>query len=249
MSTPPSTPQVTFSVRHVAAWAPGLVDEAAWRTWALGDMPLGVEGVPDLKWMPPLLRRHAGPLGRLACDVGFRAADAAADMPIVFGSRYGDVQRSVDLLTALARHEPLSPTAFSLSVHNAIVGLFAMARADRANAIAIAAGDETVEAAALEACALLADGAERVLLVLADCPLPPIYTTFADTVPAMLAWACVVEPPKDHVLTLARDHAGPAATHAPPRAGAEAVLRFLLGDTTQLHRPGRHGGWRWSRAG
>jgi hypothetical protein len=61
---------------------------------------------------------------------------------------------------------------FGLAVHNASAGLFSIARADRANHIALAAGPATIEHAVIEACGLLADGAPMVLLVACDAPLP-----------------------------------------------------------------------------
>ena len=82
-------------------------------------------------------------------------------MPTVFCSRHGEVSRSVDLLMDLAKAEPLSPTSFGLSVHNATAGLFSIARSDHTNSIALAAGQSSVEHAVIEACGLLADGEPR----------------------------------------------------------------------------------------
>jgi hypothetical protein len=82
-------------------------------------------------------------------------------VPLVFASRHGDVARSMDLLGALASDQPLSPTGFGLSVHNAIAALYSIARGHRGNYLALAAGQATVEAACLEAAGLLADGARE----------------------------------------------------------------------------------------
>ena len=109
----------------------------------------------------------------MACDVAYRALDGAVGVPIVFCSRYGETARSVELLRSLAEHAALSPTAFSLSVHNSVAGLLSIARHDTANSIAIAAGEASAAHGVIEACGLMADGAEQVLVVVADAPLPP----------------------------------------------------------------------------
>jgi hypothetical protein len=219
--------RVRFSVMQLAACEPG-------------------EAAPALSHMPPLLRRHAGRLGRLACDVAYRALDGAAEVPVVFCSRYGEVARSVDLLTALAQGAPLSPTAFGLSVHNAAMGLFSMARKDTANCIAIAAGEESAALGAIEACGLLREGAERVLLVVADCALPEVYQQFADVDQADFAWACVVTPPGSRAISVTWDQA--PAEGSQPRQGPAAldVLRFLQSrDDHMQHMQHTAGGRRW----
>src|SRR5690606_31495741 len=80
---------------------------------------------------------------------------------------------------ALAADEPLSPTGFSLSVHNAIASLHSILQQDRANYLALAAGEATMEAACIEAAALLADGAHEVRVVAYDAPLPDAYAGHA----------------------------------------------------------------------
>ena len=48
------------------------------------------------------------------------------DLPIVFSSRHGDLPKTSTLLADLADKNALSPTAFGLSVHNAIPSLFSI---------------------------------------------------------------------------------------------------------------------------
>lgn len=238
---------VRFSVSRLAGWAPGVSTETEWREWAHGERTIGRDSEPRLEQMPAMLRRHAGRLGRMVCDVAYRVLDGATGVPVVLCSRYGEVGRSVDLLTALARDAELSPTSFGLSVHNAVGGLFAMARRDSANCIALAGGDESAEYGIIETCGLLSAGAERVLLVVGDCPLPAIYDAFADVEPVAFAWGCMVEPPRDGAISLEW-----AAAAARERDGLRApaplaALRFLFdGSRERIHDAnGRR--WRWSR--
>ena len=63
-----------------------------------------------------------------------------AGVPLVFASRHGDVQRSFELLEQMARDEPMSPTHFGLSTHNAVIAQYSIARGLTGNYLATAAG-------------------------------------------------------------------------------------------------------------
>ena len=242
---------VRFSVDRLAAWAPGIESSADWAAWARGDLAPAGDALPPLRQMPAALRRHAGPIGRLACDVAYRALDGAEDVPIIFCSRYGEAERSVQLLTDLARTEPLSPTAFSLSVHNAALGLLSIARRDGANGIAIAAGEASAAHGVIEACGLLADGAPKVLVINAENVLPEVYRSFEDRERVPYAWAALLAPSDGAPISLSwamsDEETSPASTVPPP--AALEVLRFLLtADAELVHTAGSHR-WRWSRGG
>ena len=238
--------ELAFSIARHAAWAPGVASPGRWADWAREPWPLAGGEEPKVAAMPAMLRRRAGFLGRMALEVAYECLGQDADVPTVFCSRHGEVARAVGLLGDLARGEPLSPTAFGLAVHNASAGLFSIARADRANHVALAAGPATLEHAAIEACGLLADGAPMVLLVACDAPLPAVLSGFedCDEQPFAFAWAMV--PAGERPLRLGwRAEAEPAAP-ASGTPGALEVLRFQLGGETLVrHAAGKR--WTWSR--
>ena len=102
---------------------------------------------------------------------------------VVFASRHGELRRTTDILRAISAGEPVSPTAFSLSVLNAMTGVFGIARGDRSAASAISAGAETLGYALLEAHAQYATQPDSpLLLVYADEPADPAYGTIEDEV-------------------------------------------------------------------
>jgi hypothetical protein len=102
---------------------------------------------------------------------------------VVFASRHGELRRTTDILCAISAGEPVSPTAFSLSVLNAMTGIFGIARGDRSPASAISAGPETLGYALLEAHAqFAADPSSPVLMVYADEPADAAYGTIEDEV-------------------------------------------------------------------
>ncbi|QNB00330.1 beta-ketoacyl synthase chain length factor [Massilia sp. Se16.2.3] len=238
--------EVSFSIARHAAWAPGVTSSARWSEWAAQPWRIEPGEGPKLAAMPAMLRRRAGLLGRMALEVAYDCLGQEADVPTVFCSRHGEVGRAIGLLQDLARGEPLSPTAFGLAVHNASAGLFSIARADRANHIALAAGSASVEHAVIEACSLLADGAPSVLLVACDEPLPALLSSFEDCDEQPYAFAWVMVPAGERPLRLSwRREEQEAAPSATP--GGLEVLRFQLGEADRLERGAGAQRWTWSR--
>ncbi len=240
-----STHEVAFSIARHAAWAPGVTSSDAWRAWADAPWPIEMGEEPKVAAMPAMLRRRAGFLGRMALEVAYECAGGQTDVSTVFCSRHGEVARAIELLSDLARGEPLSPTAFGLAVHNASAGLFSIARADRANHVALAGGSATVEHAVIEACGMLADGAPAVLLVACDAPLPALLTPFedCDEQPWAFAWLMTAADAKPLRLSWQGAQAGEASS----TPGGLDVLRFQLGAADPLVRDTGAMRWTWSR--
>ncbi|WP_317202883.1 beta-ketoacyl synthase chain length factor [Janthinobacterium sp.] len=240
------TQGVSFSIARHAAWAPGLDTPEAWREWARAPFPIVAGAEAGVRGMAPMLRRRAGALGKMALEVAYECLEERRDVPTVFCSRHGEVARAVDLLGALARGELLSPTAFGMAVHNASAGLFSIARADRANHVALAGGASTIEHAVIEACGLLADGAPMVLLVACDTALPAPFGAFEDCAEQPHAWAWLMVPAGAAPFTLSWSaDAAPAPARQQP--GGLEVLRFQLGGAAELERRASGRRWRWSR--
>lgn len=236
-----------FSIDKWAAWSPSLPAPADWNDWLQHPQPLHEtgEGSPSLAEMPAALRRRASRCGRAALQAAYWCEPG--DAPIVFASRYGKLARSVEMLEQLAQNEPLSPTAFSLSVHNAIGALFSIARNRPDNYTAIAAGEETVEAAFTEAVGLLADGAPKVTVVYYEAPLPEVYGRFERPGAITHAWACRIVPAVSGGCTLAPEPAAECCAEDDLPADLH-ILRLLTGngEARYAHRSGARG-WQWRR--
>jgi len=243
-----SSSGVSFSIASYAAWAPGVETDEAWRAWANVNCVITGENGAPVNAMPPMLRRRAGFLGKMALEVAYQCLGQRIDVPTLFSSRHGEASRSVDLLLDLANGVPLSPTSFGLSVHNATGGLFSIARGDHASNIALSAGRSSVEHAVIEACGLLAEGEPAVLLVVYDCPLPTPYRVFQDCDEQPFAWAWLMRSPTDEMVSLtwsdALEDSSPSFERLP--AGLE-VLRFYLRKDSVLERTCDTRRWLWSR--
>jgi hypothetical protein len=151
------------------------------------------------------------------------------------------------LLDDLASGEPMSPTAFSLSVHNAATGIFSILRGDTSSATAIAAGDETFGFGLLEAASQYwADPATPVLLVHADEPVPDEYRDFVEPGETAHAVALLLGPTADW--TISCEIAATGSRGCPrPEGGLQsaAFMRCVTGAApTSWGGPGRTWIWR-----
>lgn len=127
----------------------------------------------------PGVWRRIGRLERLAvrCAIGVLRGEPASEL--IFCSRYGNLETLVAMLRGIAEEQPISPMAFSGSVHNAAPGLIGQILKERLAHTALAAGRNTLAAGLTEAYArLAADDCADVTLIYADLPLPEVYSGF-----------------------------------------------------------------------
>jgi len=238
-----------FKINDWHGFAPGLHDRAAWLEWAQAPTPLLGDDVPGLPELPAMQRRRLERVGRMALHVAFQCQPrVAADIPLVFASRHGDLVRTLDMMQQHARGELLSPTQFGLSTHNAIAAQYTIARQSSANHIAVAAGAATAEAAFIEAIGLLHEGAPEVLVVLYDGRLPATYAGHRDEPDGDYAWACRVagaNAGETRYTVTAEPGVGMASSSALPH-GLE-VLRFLIGGERTMTWRTLSSCWRWCR--
>ena len=174
---------IAAHVKKWAAWAPGLENADAWLAWCAEPSALGADGRPEASFLPALLRRRCSALTRIVLTVAFGCCDESerAQVGSVFASRHGNINESIELLERLALKQPLSPTRFSHSVHNAQSGLFSIAAGNRAASSSIAAEADTFGCGWLEALTFLERFPESpVLLVMADVPLAPDFAKLID---------------------------------------------------------------------
>lgn len=179
--------------------------------------------------LPVALRRRMGVLERLAarCTLGVLSAQDMTDH-LVFCSRYGNVETLCVLLNSIVAREPMSPMAFSGSVHNAAPGLVGQICKKRLNHTALAAGRRTFVAGLTEGYALLVeDGCRDVTVMFADVTLPDTHRRFEDEEQPGVAMALR--------LTLSRSGEKEAAvTVMQGRMGVLGVLEGLKAGVSQI---------------
>ena len=233
---------ISFSITRWSAWAPGLDSPDAWAAWARGQTRADVPAEPDSGFVPAGTRRRLSPLARMVFAVARGVVDEGESMPTVFASRHGELDRTVELLSSIARDQDLSPTSFGLSVHNAIVGQWSMFRGDRSEVTAIAAVGDGLELALVEATALLQERAGPVLVLFAEGETPEPYTGLVADVPFRHALALRVERGADWTLT--RDGPRGAPSH---ESAALAWLRANATGAAAFRHETERSAWVWSR--
>ena len=164
---------------NVVAWqasAPGLSTKNEWINWAAGaahiqpDAPLA-----SCVNLPMMTARRLNSGSRLAVDCGLGLLSAHQADAVVFTSRHGELERNFKILQALARTESLSPTEFTMSVHNSAVGSLTIAAKTPLVSSSVSAGSDSFQQGLFEVRTLFASGLKQVLLVDFDGVIPDFY--------------------------------------------------------------------------
>jgi Beta-ketoacyl synthase, N-terminal domain len=176
--------QLNFTLKHWCVWQ----DQAqpTHDTWPVGEvLPLNGK-TPDVSFLPMMQRRRLSPLARAACAVAWQCQQKHGDLPTVFFSNHGESQYYYEILENLAAKQGVSPSRFSLCVHNAVAGLSSLHSASFLPYVALAGGTEGLFAAFLEAAGMLLD-VPQVLVVCYEQPLPAAYQAYASS--SDMTWA------------------------------------------------------------
>ncbi|HYS67308.1 MAG TPA: beta-ketoacyl synthase chain length factor [Paraburkholderia sp.] len=224
---------------------------ARWSCW-----PAAASAAPDIGFIEPIVRRRLSTLSKAALKVAHDCV-AQDEVRVVFASRHGELRRTTNILRAISAGEPVSPTAFSLSVLNAMTGVFGIARGDRSAASAISAGAETLGYALLEAYAQHAtQPGAPVLLVYADEPADEAYGTIEDEVQGGAIAILLDREAATGQLACTLSAAGEAQAAQPGEASPTAPAeRFATQSQALLHCletgmpaawPGGGAIWHWS---
>lgn len=163
----------------------------------------------------------------------------------IYVSHDGEINRSFELWPELLRSGTVSPTSFGLSVHNAQAGQWSILRGDMQESTALATLSDGIETALAEAYAVLCDGAERILLVMADDPLKIDYAVAAERAPFPYALAMVLEKGNAYRLTL--EPADRPSENTEPYWGALDWIRFMLSDGLKQSRNYTDRIWHWQK--
>ncbi|RQH05725.1 beta-ketoacyl synthase chain length factor [Paraburkholderia dinghuensis] len=214
---------------------------ARWSSWcSTSDSP------PEVAFVDPLMRRRLSPLSRMALKVAMDCVDAQTKTRVVFASRHGELRRTTDILRDIETGKPVSPNAFSLSVLNAMSGLFGITRQDRSAATAISAGAETLGYALLEAYAQHADEpGTPILIVYADEPADARYGAIEHEV-ARGAFALLLDANEAPQGRLACSVTQGASAQGPRFATQSEALHHCLSGGDCAVWQGSGGTWRWN---
>lgn len=232
---------LSFSLQDSQALSPGLVDEAAWQVWAQHGLWPVEPPFPATPLLPMMMARRLSQGSRLAVQVGLSLLARHPVDYAIFASRHGELTRSMTLLQALADRQALSPTDFSMSVHNTAAGLCSIQGKAAIPMTSLAAGESSLMAGLTEAVGALQAGARKVLLVAFEGPVPEFHRPWLGSEAPPHALGLVLEAGDQWRCEGVR----PAVDAARPLPQSLAFWRALLRDERTLTLGDDRQEWTW----
>jgi hypothetical protein len=231
-----------------------MIPRVSVRGWGACDVS---NGSPKLSFIDPLLRRRMSRLSRMVISAAFdscRSASCPVSRPrVVLATRHGEGDTLGELLDCLSLGEPLSPTAFTGSVHHTSSGFFGITAQNTLPARAVGAGAATFPAGFLDALGLLSDDSQTPVLLISadDFPPPPLNTLVTETLPHSVAF--LLEAGGDISFETQPEGHRPEVLDEPSTGGAIGAvpaldfLKWFLSDRREfsLTLSGRR--WQWNR--
>jgi hypothetical protein len=147
-----------------------------------------------------------------------RASDGQGPLRSVFASQHGEPARVLPMLEDLAAGLDISPTQFSMNVHNAVAGIWSIARQDRSAGTAVGAGPESFGWGLAEAFGLHQADGEPVLFVFGDDALPELFASQTRLQAPLHAVGLLIGLPAARWLAVERDASADAAEPALPQS-------------------------------
>lgn len=198
----------------------------------------------DLHFLPALKRRRLKGATRLLIESLWDIHPNIASLPIIYASRNGESTRNIATWRDLLCEQSLSPTQFSLSVHNAVLGQISELFQSHHENHAIASYDANLEIAITEAYAQFQEGVKEILVIVMEEEIPKTYPLKPlKQAPFSYALTLLLRPGKNYQLRL--NHGETAPTY-------DSALRFVraqkLKEKTWHSSYQRKSYWQWSRA-
>lgn len=234
--------RLNFTLQHWCLWQSA--ETAANGCWPGGEVLAFNGGGADVSFMPAIQSRRLSPLAMAACAVAWRCRLAEGDMPSVFYSSHGESRYYFEMLDGMAAGEKMSPSRFSLCVHNAIAGLFNVQSESFLPYVCLAGGSDGLFGAFLEAAGMLME-VSKVLVIWYEQPLPEAYQPYLAGPDTTWALGMVLARAGDAggQLRLTRSSAGGQASK--DSSEANLVESILSGQRTGHSRLERSV-WQWS---
>lgn len=237
-----------FSLNHWRAVSEAMATEDDWHQWAINPSRSAPTPPynPTLDFLPPMARRRLGHSARMMLDAAWPLLSVDERVPVVYASHDGEINRSVELWLSLLRDQQVSPTAFGLSVHNALVGQWSMLRNDMSESTALCDREDGFELAMLEACTMLNEGARKVLVLVSDDPLSANHAIAAIRAPFSYAAAFVVEAGEQWTLARTSHHDPQPESESSYWGALDWIAQYLQG-RQRIERTSSRCRWQWDK--
>ena len=132
----------------------------------------------DIAEIPPLIRRKLSLLDKAALTTICRTFSEHID-EIIFTSEYGELSRLETIIEQYSSQNEVSPAQFSASVHNYLVGFFALYKNLNVPYFALSAGENSVSAGLVKS---VISSHKNILF------------SYADVVEGVKSASCIISP-------------------------------------------------------
>lgn len=222
-----------FSVSDWCAWAPGLANVSAWQEYFNAPYTLADEKA-DVSFLPAMQRRRLSTLARAAFYTSYQCVKDQAPCPAIYCSSYGEYQRAEVILRDIAEANAVSPTAFGLSVHNAIAGQASIYFDNKEPMLAIAPAAHDYLSAFVDALGFLAEGKPSVLLVFYEEKAPEFFAPYCTSTDFPCALALRLSAPQAGKKAWNLDYLGEGQQSIDAMPALLQLIRFFVQSDAQL---------------
>ena len=195
--------QLSLSIKASNILCRGLTSKENLREWAKKPSVLS-DDLPFKKYeyIPMMQARRMSQATGLACENFLEILHEHQIESAVFLSEHGELERSHKIIEALSSNNNISPTDFSMSVHNVAAGLSTILSKQSIEVSSISAGQDGLAQALYEILVFLESGAKNVLLIAFDGAIPEFYYNYGVSHEPTYAVALLFEKGNDWQITI-----------------------------------------------
>ncbi len=184
---------------------------------------------------------------RLACETSLSLLEKTPEIgAAVFVSQHGELTRSNKIICNIIEQQAVSPTDFSMSVHNTAAGLSTILGKKNIPVSSVAAGVDGFQQGLFEVQTFFAQGINIVLLVDFDDEVPLFYQNERQKSHPVYASAFVFSPSSDESNYCVQS----ITTEEKQKGGLPQSLQFLsavLARQASFIIPGNSRSWLWTK--
>lgn len=225
-----------FYVEQWQAFIPGVEPTiSGWKDF-FSDTWQADETKADVSFLPAMQRRRLSSLARAVAKVVHDCSENE-ELAMVFCTRYAEIHFVDAILRDIAAGQEVSPTAFGLSVYNAIAGQISIMQNNKQAMTTVVPEKDDYLTAFVDALGLLGEEHKNVVLVFYDEPVmdllkPDHEFVFSDV--AALAVKISVENPNESAKKMHFSFIGEHIAAEPAGYGLLALIRFFALEEAHL---------------
>ncbi|ACV27980.1 beta-ketoacyl synthase chain length factor [Kangiella koreensis] len=192
----------------------------------------------SLQQIPPIKRRRLSGLSKLAMHSSLSCLEQYNFNPeqlmTVFASQHGELNRTIRIVKSMFEQQEVSPKDFSLSVHNASLGLFSIFTGNKHPGTSIAADSNTFGYALLECYNQLQRFPNsQVLLTCFDLKVEPPFSELQGSLYPSYSLSLLLSQPTDNAPVVSFSFTSLSEHQKPEFPLALSFFDFLHSDNQQ----------------